>query len=172
MAILEQNPPAFYHSICNFSLSFLSLALSKRYHVLSVGHVHLLTQLFERSNRVRSRGEYENEWRDIRRVLVARTQSEGRRCYVLLSDLLGDVVLQCSSNLVLTNSFKHKHLLKAVKLSVPFAWKRFFMSVGRVKNLFELFVEADEVLKYTTERGQTRVHCEELLVNLHPLKII
>jgi hypothetical protein len=36
--------------------------------------------------------------------------------------------------------------LKAVKFSVPFSRERLFVSVGRVENLFELLVEADEVL--------------------------
>ena len=62
--------------------------------------------------------------------------------------------------------------MKAVKLGVPFARKRFFVGVGRVENLFKLLVEADEVFQYASEGWKTSVHCEELLVNLHPLKVI
>jgi len=46
------------------------------------------------------------------------------------------------------------------------------VSVRRVEYLLELLVEADKVLKNTSERRETGVHRKKLLVNLDPFDVI
>jgi hypothetical protein len=130
MAIHEKCPSASASIVLNTSHGFLILTSTQGDGLELAGEVHLVSESLEIGNWIGTRGEHENQRTGSTGIFVGFLDTEGWRNNVLLTNLLGNEVLDSKWNLILSDSLDDDHLLEVVQFIVPISRNGLILWLG------------------------------------------